>query len=91
MKAGRLHRVPLSGAALAVLAEAALAHGSDPDGIVFPGRGGRPLSDMALTELLRGIGLTDLASGVITAHGMRSSFRDWAGETGAPVDLAEAA
>jgi hypothetical protein len=46
---------------------------------------------MALTELLRGIGLTDLASGVITAHGMRSSFRDWAGETGAPVDLAEAA
>ena len=91
MKAGRPHRVPLSDAAMAVVAEAAVAHGSDSDAILFPARGGRPLSDMALTQLLRGIGLKDPTGETITAHGMRSSFRDWAGETGAPVDLAEAA
>ncbi|MYH37360.1 MAG: tyrosine-type recombinase/integrase [Rhodospirillaceae bacterium] len=76
MKNGKEHRIPLSDAALAVLAESRdLADGSD---LVFPSpnRRGKPLSDMALTRLLRANGLADRA----TVHGFRSSFRDWASE-----------
>src|SRR5208337_3600966 len=52
---------------------------------VFPGqRPGRPLSNMAFEMLLRRIGSP------FTAHGFRSSFRDWAGnETHFPRELAE--
>ncbi|MGH7155143.1 MAG: tyrosine-type recombinase/integrase, partial [Acetobacteraceae bacterium] len=54
---------------------------------VFPGqRAGKPLSNMAMLVLLRRMGRGDL-----TAHGFRSTFRDWAAETGRPGDLAEAA
>ena len=76
MKAGREHRVPLSGLALSVVDEAAaIADGSD---LLFPSpvRQGRPLSDMTLTKLLRSSGLADRA----TLHGFRSSFRVWAAE-----------
>ena len=72
MKAGREHRVPLSGLALSLVdAAAAIADGSD---LLFPSpvRQGRPLSDMTLTKLLRSSGLADRA----TLHGFRSSFRD---------------
>ena len=74
MKAGREHRVPLSGLALRVVDEAAaIDDGSD---LLFPSpvRQGRPLSDMTLTKLLRSSGLADRA----TLHGFRSSFRVWA-------------
>lgn len=99
MKAGREHRVPLSDAALAMLH---IARG-DPepaaDTLVFAARGGgNPLSDMALTMLLRkakrpdGGGWTDRAGETITAHGFRSSFRDWAGEaTAHPREVIEQA
>jgi integrase len=52
---------------------------------VFPGlRRGRPLLGMAFEMLLRRIGSP------YTAHGFRSSFRDWAGnETHFPRELAE--
>jgi integrase len=89
MKAGREHRVPLSDAALAVLAEAAkLRTKNDQDGPVFPGgKGGKPLSNMALLMLLRRMGRSDL-----TAHGFRSTFRDWCAEaTNYPREVAEAA
>jgi integrase len=44
---------------------------------VFPGaQAAKPLSNMALLMLLRRMGRDDL-----TAHGFRSPFRDWAGET----------
>jgi integrase len=88
MKAGRQHRVPLSEDALAVLrAVAAMREDSAPDALVFPGqRPKRPLSDMSLTAALRRMG-----RGEVTAHGFRSSFRDWAAETGHPADIAEAA
>jgi integrase len=62
--------VPLSPAALVVLGEQSFA-APDPDGLVFPGPGGRPLSDMAFEDLLRRAGGED-----ITTHGFRSSFRD---------------
>ena len=87
MKAAVEHRVPLSDSALAVLEQALpLRDGSD---LVFPSpaRRGRPLSDMALTKVLRDTGLSDRA----TVHGFRSSFRDWCAETGKPREIAEAA
>jgi integrase len=48
-----------------------------PDDLVFPSpmRADRPLSDMTLTAVLRRMG-----RGEVTAHGFRSTFRDWAGE-----------
>jgi integrase len=86
MKAGREHRVPLSADAVAILREVAKLK-SDDNGYVFPGRKeGQPLSNMAFLALLRRMGRDD-----ITAHGFRSTFRDWAGETGKPDDIAEAA
>ncbi len=83
MKAGKEHRVPLSDAAVAVLRR---MEGQHPDWI-FPGVQSRTaMSDMSLTMLLR-----DIWPG-ITAHGFRSTFRDWAAEvTDYPGDLVEMA
>jgi integrase len=89
MKGGREHRMPLSEPALDVLKEMAQARvSSDLSALVFPGRdAGRPLSDMSLTAVLRRMG-----RGELTAHGFRSSFRDWAAETTAyPTELVEMA
>jgi len=85
MKAGKEHRVPLSDAALAIVETMRQTHQGD---FVFPGgKTGRPLSNMALLMLLRRIGRGDL-----TAHGFRSSFRDWAAErTTFPAEVAEMA
>ena len=86
MKAGVEHRVPLSADALALLQEAAKLRVDDVD-FVFPGgKKDKPLSNMALLMTLRRMKREDL-----TAHGFRSTFRDWAAETGQPADIAEAA
>jgi integrase len=77
MKGGKEHRVPLSPAALEIVE----AVKSDSD-LVFPvgDQSGRAI----YRELKRmGIGTT--------AHGFRSTFRDWAGESGIPREVAEAA
>jgi integrase len=81
-KSGREHRVPLSDPALAILEEMTAARTGE---YVFPGqRPGRPLSGMAFEMRLR------RAKTPYTAHGFRSSFRDWAGnETHFPRELAE--
>lgn len=72
MKAEKEHHVPLSPAAVDLLKT--LPRDGD---LVFPGSTpGKPLSDMTLTAVLRRMGRGDL-----TAHGFRSTFRDWAGET----------
>ncbi len=72
MKSGREHRVPLSGPALAVLKRMSKSE----DGYVFPGRSpGTPLSNMSLLMTLGRMNRGD-----ITAHGFRSTFRDWAAE-----------
>lgn len=86
MKAGREHVVPLSPQAVALF-ERMKAHRRDYTELVFPGqKRGKPLSDMTLTKALRDMGLS------ITAHGFRSTFRDWVAEqTNWPSDLAEAA
>ena len=72
MKAGKEQRVPLSDAAVALLEQLPRVKGSE---IVFPNNKGGPLSDMTLTAVLRRM------ERKITAHGFRSTFRDWAGET----------
>jgi len=100
MKAGREHRVPLSGAALAILHGLLPEDGApDPAEHVFPSASGGALSQMALLMLLRrmndgdsGPHWVDAAGRPITAHGFRSTFRDWIGEaTSYPVEIAEAA
>jgi integrase len=75
MKAGREHRVPLPDAAVALLRGLA-GDTPKPTGLVFPGSGGKPLSNMSLTAVLRRMDRGDL-----TAHGFRSTFRDWAAES----------
>jgi integrase len=75
MKAAKMHRVPLSAPALAILAEMRAAKRGDHP-FVFPGqRPRKPLSNMALEMTMRRLG-----AGEFTPHGMRSSFRDWATE-----------
>ena len=74
MKADREHVVPLSTAALRIFKrmKALRTEGSN---FVFPGnKRGKPLSDMTLTKVLRDMDLD------CTAHGYRSSFRDWVSE-----------
>lgn len=86
MKREREHRVPLSKQALAVLKTAAKRAGkTEPDAPLFPNPYGKPLSDMALTQLMRGLERTE------TVHGFRSSFRDWCAEHEVPDALAERA
>ena len=73
MKAGKEHRIPLSDAAVELLR--ALPR-IDDSALLFPNTKGTALSDMTLTAVLRRMERSD-----ITAHGFRSTFRDWAGET----------
>lgn len=91
MKAGREHRVPLTDAALAILASVPRVEGEP---WVFPGaREGKSLSSMALLMVMRRLGYgVGGARGDYVPHGFRSSFRDWAGEVSTfPANVAEAA
>ena len=82
-KSARVHRVPLSDAALAVLERArTLRHGS---ALVFPSLRGKPMTDVRVSKLLR----QNQIAGV--PHGFRSSFRDWCSDTGQTRELAESA
>ena len=67
MKGGREHRVPLSDRALALLPRKRTE-------LVFSGAHGR-LGPNALTRVIKRLGYN------VTAHGFRSTFRDWAAET----------
>jgi integrase len=72
-----------------VLTDAAkLRADKKPDAPVFPGvKSGKPLSNITLVMHLRRMGRADL-----TAHGFRSTFRDWCAEaTNYPREVAEAA
>jgi integrase len=85
-KSGREHRIPLSSRCLEILDRAAVLADSGP--YVFPGRSPKkPLSNMVFLMALRRLKNDD-----ITAHGFRSSFRDWAAErTNFPRAVCEAA
>lgn len=82
MKGGRAHRVPLSSAALAVLADA--KHHSTGD-LIFPGIRGGVVGGKTLSELPRSVGV-----GAVP-HGFRTSFRTWCGDTGVDREVAERA
>jgi integrase len=73
MKSRREHRVPLSKAAMMVINQVKGKHAE----FVFPAPNDTgPLSNMAFLMLLRRMDRQD-----VTAHGMRSTFRDWAAES----------
>ena len=90
MKKKREHSVPLSDAAIKLL-EALPRH--EKDNQIFPAAKSVMMPDTAFLKLWRrmheekkrvdGIGWVDpkLNNRVITSHGFRSAFRDWAGET----------
>jgi integrase len=81
MKGGKLHRVPLSDRALAIIKAA------NRDGEYVFGDDGRQLARKAFWRVLEG-----LKHGDVTPHGFRSTFRDWAAEqTNFPREIAEAA
>ena len=87
MKAKQIHRVPLSTQVVTLLRRQQGLHKT----LVFPSvRSHTPLSDMALTAFLRRAkAISDVAGRAATAHGFRSSFRDWCSEKGYARDLAE--
>ena len=81
MKAKRAHRVALSPSAMSVLNEAKnLLQGDD---LIFPSARGSEMATARLGDVLRAIKVEG------TAHGLRSSFRDWCAETGVDREVAE--
>lgn len=75
MKMGLPHRVPLCDTACDLVKRAMQ---TARYGYLFPGdKKGAPLSNMAMLELLDGMGYSE-----ITVHGFRSTFQDWAEEYG---------
>ncbi|MGE0714319.1 MAG: tyrosine-type recombinase/integrase [Alphaproteobacteria bacterium] len=102
MKGNRPHRTPLSEGALAILREVRGAARA-PDDLVFPGaRKAGPLSDMALSMLVRGMacdGLRehepprwrDMEGRAVVPHGFRASFKGWSLAQGWPDPLSELA
>ncbi|WP_236020712.1 tyrosine-type recombinase/integrase [Devosia sediminis] len=86
MKEGRLHRVPLTNAAIEVLQSVKLKDRTPEDWVFRGQRPGRPLSDMSITAVLRRLKVD------VHVHGFRSTFRDWVAETtNHPGEVAEAA
>lgn len=71
MKANREHRVPLGCRSLELLENAKLL---DPESEYLFSNNAKPLSNMAMSMLLRRM------DSKITVHGFRSSFRDWVAE-----------
>ena len=73
MKAGKPHVIPLSERALSILKA---YYRPDVSGPIFVNGGGLPLSNQAMSELLKGMMPPERG----TVHGFRSSFRDWTSE-----------
>jgi len=85
-KGRKEHRVPLSDRAVAIL-EAIKPADAQPNHYVFASDDG-PLvkrGHASMWNLMQTLGVPGVP------HGFRSSFRDWAGETGQNTDAAEAA
>lgn len=75
MKAGREHRIPLSGRAVAIVRQMQAGRQCD---FVFPDPTGKKgMSNGALLAVIKG--MPEYAAYV--PHGFRSTFRDWAAET----------
>lgn len=88
MKSGKEHRIPLSNQALCLLRE--LQQLQLDMNLIFPNRKGSALSDMVLTSFLRKKNVeSDNPNRTATAHGFRSSFRNWCSENDVSSDIAE--
>lgn len=87
MKNRLAHTVTLNRLAIDLLRRRFEDASPKPEDLIFPARGGKQLSDMTLTKVLKD------AKVPFTVHGFRSSFRDWAAETmpTIPDPVAEAA
>jgi integrase len=87
MKAKIVHRVPLSEQAIGLIKRMQGLH----EELIFPSpRREQVLSDMAMTKFLRRVDAkSDTPDRVATAHGFRSSFKDWCSENGYSRDLSE--
>lgn len=99
MKAGRMHRVPLTPEAVELLEALPRLDGSPY--VFFAPRGGM-LSDMSITAVMRRMQEAEGKAGrsgyldpqtkrPAVPHGLRSTFRQWAAERGYPRDMAEIA
>lgn len=83
MKAGRVHRVPLSEPVLELLEALPRFEGSE---YVFPATRGGALSDMSLSAVTRRMGVDAVP------HGFRSTFKDWCrSATSYPDEVSELA
>ena len=83
MKSGKAHKIPLSNRAIAILQELGPVENSK---FLFAGPNGA-MSNMVFLNLLKRMKRND-----ITAHGFRSTFRDWVAEcTPHPREVAEMA
>jgi integrase len=84
-KARQEHRVPLQQQAIKLLKSLPVMVGTN---IVFASPTGKSLSDMALSQLMRGMLQRGELPVVAVPHGFRSTFRDWAAElTNYPDDM----
>ena len=81
MKRGLDHSVPLSQQALELLKQQKVKAS-----LYFPGHRAKVMSDNTVRKAIRAVGFEET-----TAHGLRSTFRDWCGESGVPRELAELA
>ncbi|MBF9060756.1 tyrosine-type recombinase/integrase [Rhodobacterales bacterium HKCCSP123] len=99
MKNGREHRVPLARDAIALLDN--LPRMNNSALVFFAPRGGK-LSDMSISAVMRRMQEAEVKAGgqgfidprskrPAVPHGLRSTFRQWAAETGYPRDMAEIA
>ncbi|MCY4103112.1 MAG: tyrosine-type recombinase/integrase [bacterium] len=84
-KTARPMRVPLSTAALRVIAEARDHANANPDAdaLIFPSPTGRAASDATLSKLCRELDIRG------TPHGLRATLRSWMAEDGVPRETAE--
>lgn len=88
-KTKREHRVPLPEQALKLLNGLLRHAGTD---LIFPSPTNKPLSDMALSQLMRGLRERGTLLVDAVPHGFRSTFRDWAAErTNYPDEIRKAA
>ena len=85
MKSNREHRIPLCRRSMEIL-DAARELGNGRSPLVFPSRGGKPISINRLPLVLHSLNIEAVP------HGFRSSFRDWAAEeTDHPREVIESA
>ena len=88
-KARQEHRVPLQPKAITLLKSLPILAGSNT---IFPSPKGMALSDMALSQLMKGMRERGELTVEGVPHGFRSTFRDWAAEqTAYPDEIRKAA